>query len=539
MAQNFSDMFASRELLTNTTALVTGSNTNATVEPGEPLHAGKIGGHSLWLSWRAPANGLVTLSTANSTFDTLLAVYSLDSGDDPPLQRLHEISSDDDYAGLPTSFLQFGANSNRTYEIAVDGFDGATGDAALQLNFLSSSNLQPTVVSLPADRALRLGDPLILTIHLVPSPNLQFRWYLNGTPVVNVDDDSTDPTLVIPSLQRTNLGLYSLRFFIGDDSFFSPAIEIQVNSHGQSAVLARNKMADAATSGINGGLMLGYNGTQIFSTTNAIVDTNAPSVCGVAPGAAYWFAYQAPTNGLMSLDTGGSSFPTLLAVFTYAGTLYSYTNLIPVACDNNSGGTGTNISSVQFVTTTAGNYFVVVGGVNGARGIAHLNYSLTAGLPAVAPSVSSSPQPLVVAAQTAIALNVLADGTSPFGYQWWKDNSRLKQQTNASLLLRWPRSMDSGNYSVVVTNIAGAVTSAPARLVVMSAPQLTLNAASNCVVSAFPGQRGYQYSVDRAAGLSPGAWSFWTNAFPDDGGIIWLTNSTADSGSLFLRVHTP
>lgn len=539
LAQVFSDMFAGRSLITNSSVLVIGSNTNATVEAGEPRPAGKIGGHSVWISWLAPDHGLVTLSTAGSSFDTLLAVYTLGPGNDPPLQRLEEIASNDDYGGLQTSYLQFGANSNQTYQITVDGFNGASGDISLQLDFLSSSNLQPTVLHRPGDQALRLGDPLILTINLLPSPDLQFKWYLNGAPISDQNDDSIDPTLVIPSLQRTNLGLYALKLYLNDDSFFSSAIEIQVNSEGQSKVLARNKLADAARSGLTGGVMLGYNGTQIFTTTNAIVDTNAPAICGVPPGAAYWFSYQAPTNGIMTIDTGNSSFATLLAVFTYTGTLTSYTNLIPVACDNNTGGTGTNTSQVQFLATNGGNYFIVVGGVNGARGIAHLNYSLSPGLPSVPPILTSQPQPLMVVTQTAVALSVVAGGTAPFAYQWWKNNSALKQQTNASLLLRSPQIQDSGRYTVVVTNLVGAITSAPAPVTVVSSAFVSWNAASNWLVSAFPGKRGFQYTADCAANLSPGAWWSWTNALPDYGGIVWFTNSTTGYNTLFLRVHTP
>ena len=488
-AQSFSDLFAGRQVLTNSVASVTGSNTNATLESGEPLHAGKIGGHSVWISWLAPGDGLVTLSTAGSTFDTLLAVYTLPPGTNPSLRRLREDVADDDYAGLETSYLQFGANANQTYQIAVDGFNGASGDISLQLNFLSSSNLQPTVLYRPGAQALRLGDPLILTVNLLPSPNLEFKWYLNGSPVSGQDDDSTDPTLVIPNLQRTNLGFYALKLYLNDGSFFSSPIEVQVNSEGLPKVLARNKFADAAQSGLIGGLMLGYNGTQIFNTTNAIVDPNAPFLCGVAPGAAYWFSYQAPTNGIMTIDTGNSSFPTLLGVFTYTGALTSYTNLIAVACDNNSNGTGTNTSQVQFVTTNGGNYFIVVGGVGGARGIAHLNYSLSPGLPAVPPVLTSQPQSLFVAAQTAVALGVVASGTAPFAYQWWKNNSKLKQQTNASYLLRSPQSQDSGVYTVVVTNFAGSVTSAPANITVVSSSFVCLNPASNSMISAFTGIR--------------------------------------------------
>ena len=539
-AQTFSDMFAGRQLLTNTNFTVTGSNTNATVEPGEPLHAGKVGGHSVWISWQAPADGLVTVSTAGSTFDTLLAVYTTESeSDHPSVRSLEQDVADDDYGGLVTSAVQFGANSNSIYEIAVDGFNGAVGDITLQLAFTSAAGLQPTILNYSGDQALQLGAPLLLTVYLVPSLDLQFQWYLNGHPVAGQDDDSVNPTLVIPSLQRTNLGFYSLRFELNDDSFFSSAIEVQVNSEGQKHVLARNKIADAAQSRLVGGVTLGYNGTQIFNTTNAVVDTNAPLICGVAPGPAYWFAYQAPTNGIISVDTTNSAFPTLLAAFTYTGILNDYTDLVSVACDNNGGGTGTNFSNVQFAVTAGQNYFIVVGGVNGARGIVHLNYSLAATPETVPPVLTSQPQSLVVAQRTAVTLNVTAGGTAPLAYQWWKNNAPMSQQTNATLLIRSPQSRDTGIYSVVITNFVGAVTSAPASFSVVSASMISFDSTATNLVTAFPAVRGLQYAVDSAASLAAGSWANFTNVFPDYGGMIWLTNAITDSNGMFIRVHSP
>ena len=560
VGQTFSDSFAGRQLVTGSSATVTGSNTNATLELFEPLHADKIGGHSVWISWQAPATGLVTLSTAGSSFDTLMDVFLLEPGNGSPMQRLEEIAENDDYGNQFTSFLQFGAKSNQTYQIAVDGFNGATGDLTLQLNFLSSSNLQPVAVGRAGDQALRLGDPLILTVNMVPTTSqVDLQWYLNGHRIF----EASDPTLVIRNLDRTNLGFYSLKFQLEDDSFFSPSVEIQVNSEGQSGVLARYKIADAAQSGLgsggggslvfggklpglsparslSSGVVLGYNGTQIFNTTNAVMDTNAPLVCDVAPGAAYWFSYQAPTNGTMTVDTGGSAFPTLLAGFTYTGALTSYTNLIPVACDNNSGGTGTNTaSSIQFITTNRGNYFIVVGGVGGARGIAHLNYSLSAGLPPVPPVVTSQPQPLLASAQTAVAFSVTAAGTVPLSYQWWKNSSRLNNKTNASLLFSSPQNSDTANYFVVITNVAGAITSAPARLTIITAAQSSVDPAANAMVTAFPARRGYQYTVDCATSLAPGSWWPWTNAFPNYGGVLWVTNSLSEADFKMVRVHTP
>lgn len=537
-AQEFSDLFADRQLVTGASVVVTGSNTNATVEPGEPLHAGKIGGHSVWISWQAPENGVLTASTAGSTFDTLLGLYTLHSGSSS-LQRLQEVSADDDEGQSFTSQFTVGVNSNRIYQIAVDGFDGAVGNIILNLHFLSSSNLQPTVLQRPGDQALRLGDPLILSIGITRVPGMDLTWYLNGSPIT---DDSAGPTLVIPSLQRTNLGFYSVRLELNDDNFFSTPVEIQVNSEGQSDVLARYKAADAAVSGLQphagGGVALGYNGTQIFNTTNSIADPNAPAICGATGGAPYWYSYQAPTNGIMTLDTAGSSFATLLGVFTYDGVLSSYTNLIQVACDATNGPNGLP-SQVQFPAENGRKYLVVVDGVNGARGIAHLNYSITPGLPAVPPVISTPPQSLTVADQTTVALQVMADGTAPLTYQWLLNGAALKNETNASLLLTRPRSKNQGDYSVVVTNVAGAVTSAPANIQIIATPLTMVDPASNVMIMAFPATRGYQYAADSLIGGLQTGWTPWTNVLPDYGGIIWLTNAIHYDRSWFLRVHSP
>ena len=543
LAQDFSDMFAGRQNVGGTSAVITGSNSNATIETFEPKHAGKRGGHSVWVSWTATDNGLLTLTTKGSTFDTLLGVYALHGGNDPELRRLNEVADDDDDDGQRalTSYLSVGVTSNRTYQIAVDGFNGATGDILLKLNFLSSSNLQPTVVRRPGDQALRIGDPLILSVGIARVKDMDLAWYLNGR---RIPGEESNPTLVIPSLQRTNLGFYSVRLELNDDDFFSAPVEVQVNSEGQSEVLARYKMADAAQSGLvrklggGFGVTLGYNGTQIFNTTNSIADPNAPTICGVVGGAPYWFSYQAPTNGTMTVDTSGSSFNTMLGVFTYDGVLYSYTNLVTLVCDTVSGTKG-DPSSVQFQAETGRKYFIVVDGIGGARGIAHLNYALDPNLPPRPPVITKQPESLAVSRRTAVALSVVADSADPVAYQWQHDGSILAQQTNASLLLTSPQKGDAGDYTVVVTNVAGAITSTPARISIISAPMITIDNASNWLISAFPGTRGYQYSADCSVGGSLGIWWPWTNAFPDYGGIIWLTNEITGGGALFLRVHSP
>jgi hypothetical protein len=121
------DAFAAAQELTGRSKVVSGVNKDATKETGEPDHAGKPGGVSVWYSWTAPASGQALLSTCGSGFDTLLAVYTGDS-----VNALAAVASNDDACGLQSS-LTFDASEGVTYRIAVDGLQGATGAFTLGL----------------------------------------------------------------------------------------------------------------------------------------------------------------------------------------------------------------------------------------------------------------------------------------------------------------------------------------------------------------------------------------------------------------------
>jgi len=85
-------------------------------------------------------------------------------------------------------------------------------------------------------------------------------------------------------------------------------------------------------------------------------------------------------DGTVFIDTDGSTFDTVLAVYTGPGD--SFATLVEVACDNNSGSNG-RTSRVSFQATAGTIYWVAVDGVNAATGIVNLNYAV---LPPVVPS---------------------------------------------------------------------------------------------------------------------------------------------------------
>jgi hypothetical protein len=122
------DAFAAAEALSGRVATSSGNNKDATKEPGEPDHAGRSGGASVWYKWTAPADGAAVVSTCETAvLDTLLAVYTGDSVD-----ALDKVEANDDSCGLQSE-VSFDAEQGVTYRIAVDGVGGATGEIELQL----------------------------------------------------------------------------------------------------------------------------------------------------------------------------------------------------------------------------------------------------------------------------------------------------------------------------------------------------------------------------------------------------------------------
>jgi len=101
-------------------------NAGATKEPGEPNHAGNFGGKSLWWTWTAPVSGLVNLTTAGTDFRNALAAYT-----GPSVASLTAVATNLAGAGTNTSYVSFAALSGTTYQIAVDGYNGATGTVAV------------------------------------------------------------------------------------------------------------------------------------------------------------------------------------------------------------------------------------------------------------------------------------------------------------------------------------------------------------------------------------------------------------------------
>jgi hypothetical protein len=86
----------------------------------------------------------------------------------------------------------------------------------------------------------------------------------------------------------------------------------------------------------------------------------------------------------------------------------------------------------------------------------------------VAPTITTQPASQSVVAGAAVTFTVSATGTPAPTFQWRKDNTAIAGATSGTLTLPAVTSADLGSYSVVATNAAGSITSAPATLTLIT-----------------------------------------------------------------------
>jgi hypothetical protein len=90
---------------------------------------------------------------------------------------------------------------------------------------------------------------------------------------------------------------------------------------------------------------------------------------------------------------------------------------------------------------------------------------------AVGPSITTQPASQAVTAGQTASFSVAATGTAPLSYQWRKNGTGILGATSSSYTTPSTTSSDNGaQFTVVVTNTAGSMTSAAATLTVNAAP---------------------------------------------------------------------
>jgi len=120
-------------------------------------------------------------------------------------------------------------------------------------------------------------------------------------------------------------------------------------------------------------------------------------------------------------------------------------------------------------------------------------------------------------------LSVVAWGSGPLSYQWFKDGIALLDGTNSALTLLSVQASNAGMYSVIVSNPFGSVTNAPAQVVVNPAgvslglrPSLTIE-----------GVVGYNYVIQSTTDIAnTNCWATVTTVTLQQPVQLWVDTNT-------------
>lgn len=488
--------FANSLAINPTNGPAAGINSNSPATGELATIAGKPAGRFLWYNWTAGFTGVISLSTRGSSFDTLLGVYTGAS-----VGALATIAEDDDSGGYFTSEVTFNCQQGVTYQIAVAGFKGASGNVVVglapgtgyQILNPDQNEIVPAIIQSPVSAIVQAGSNVTLSVEA--SNATTYQWYFDSAPVAGV----TNSVLTISNFPATAVGVYYVLAAnaIGAVQSQPALLELATDTNGAPTRLSTDKFGDAVDLSSNsterlqpldsGGDTSGFTLSQSFSTVGATKEEGEPNHAGQPGGASYWYSYTAHGNGTLQFNTSGSAFNTILAI--YSGpqnpTFASLTNVGSAFTTNyvTQGQPVVTVSNVVSGTL----FYIAVDGYRGASGAAKLNIVLSQLTNSGGPTIITNNNPVIVVSSPpnnysttssnvtikglVRSLSSIADGTSLLSYVQITVGSNAPVRAALSATNFSPVLMPAGNGALVETS-QESVTWSYANLPLVPGPNL-------------------------------------------------------------------
>ena len=386
-------------------------------------------------------------------------------------------------AGSSPAFTPTTANNGQTVFCKISNTYGAASSS----NVLLTVGVVPAISSQPASVVAVFGSNATFSVTISGTSTLPvtYQWYKDGTAINEANLSSITITPITPA----DLGPYqvvitnlfgSVTSSLASLSGTAPAITAQPTN--VSTAFGSSVTFSVTATGSqplyyqwykDGEEIPGANLRYIYlpSVTNTdagiyaviisneidqVISSNATLAVGVAPSITNQPQSQTVIQGQTVIFTVGAASPTPL---TYQWFING--SKLSLATNATYG-----ITNVQ--TSQAGTYAVVVSNLAGS--VTSANAVLIVNAP---PLITAQPQRKNIAVGNSVTFSVGLSGTAPFGYEWLTNGVMDPSGTNSYYSLSNVGFANAGSYVVVVTNIAGSVTSTPAILVVGYPPVLT------------------------------------------------------------------
>ena len=379
------DFFAGATELVGLSGSVVSDNTYATLEAGEPSLGSGYGGATVWFVHTPTSDGVLTVDTRGSAFDTVLTAYQGSSIETLSRSDTSIASSVDLYTGSDLASLIridgsarisdtdadsaiFDVSERTTYFIRHAARNNQVGDLTTDFVFA------PTPVFTVPDRPTSLtavdsGSDVVAQWTTPPNDG--------GSPIIGYEVTTTpDDASCSTTSSETSCVLTGLRPW----TRYTISV-VAINSIGRSTQRSFAFVPANANDSFAAPVELqpAAGGSTISSNRYASAEYGEPAHI-YGPYRSMWFEITAPGAGRLNIDTSGSAFDTTLAVYT--GT--DLATLINVAENDDAPGTLTSAVSLSPTSTTT--YLVAVDGYNANTGSISLNWAFTAAGPPQPPS---------------------------------------------------------------------------------------------------------------------------------------------------------
>ncbi len=244
---------------------------------------------------------------------------------------------------------------------------------------------------------------------------------------------------------------------------------------------------------------------------------------GTGAGKSMWYRWQPPSSGTFTLNTQGSGFDTVLAV--YQGNITLPGSMQKIAA-NDDADPGSTWSACSFEAQQGKAYMIAVdSAVGNPGGTIRLN-----GLRPTPVGITGQPQSITTAAGASAAFTVKVAGSAPFAYQWFRNGAPILGAVSETLEFDKVAASDFASYQVRVGNAFTTVFSTHVQLMEMAAAPCIVwtngdqtvapgSATTLRIQASGSGPLGYQWSRDDID--IPGA---------TGPGLDFLSPQEADSG---------
>jgi len=397
-------------------------------------------------------------------------------------------------------------NSAGNYSVLITNAVGSVTSS----NAVLTVDGSPIITVQPTNTSVVVGSNTTFTVAASGADPLTYQWYFYQTnSSISALPDGTNVSYALFNAQTNNAGKY---FLIVSNNFNSVT----------SSVVSLTVLTPP---------LLLTQPTNVVTATNKAVSF-AVQASGATPLRATWYRTGLNTN----LGSVVYSNTTVSASFTggsVQGSLVTNQSVMQFSLNL--------LATYSALTNASTNTFYLVV-TNSLGSVTSSVASLTVLLP---PKITSQPVNVATNLGATVFFTVGTSGSQPLGYQWFFNGTNNPVGANSNVLeLDNVDTNSAGNYSVLITNAVGSVTSSLGILYILvngslTAPQLWLlshdPANGDGIMIAL--QSGRNYRVQSSTDLSQ--WIDVTNFLSQSSLVIFTNSQFINLPSLYYRVVTP